>query len=532
MASCFCVSLRFLAETFHGRRDAGVPEWPPSPLRVFQALTRAAAATSAGATLLPPAIEALTWLERQAAPTIVAPAVILSSGYRLSVPNNALDVVARAWSRGNYSNTGDASEATHRTMKPVRPMRLTDGNAVHYLWRLQDPLDSVVGQSIGLVVSFARHIVAVGWGLDLVVGNAEVLSEDEAHALSGERWYPGQVAEGSGWRAPTDGTLRELRSRHEAFLNRLGPGGFAPPPAPETYISVGYRKDNDLSARSVAAFSLLEPDASTFRAFDTRRSGLTVAGMTRHLVKRTAHRAGWSEERINGFVLGHGPRAGAKHVPVGADRFAYLPLPSIEGRGEGRARVIGNIRRVVVSSFSDQCDQEIQWARRVVSGGELIAEGSETPVAILGLLPGSDATVRHYIQRAASWATVTPVVLPGYDDPAHFRRRLRKPIDAPEQKLLLARLEDRVDGLLRKALLQAGFPEPLATDADLSWRKAGFWPGNDLADRYGVPDHLQRFPRYHVKVAWRDSNGGPLSVPGPICVGGGRFLGVGLFAAI
>ncbi|MGO9615373.1 MAG: hypothetical protein ACLP6W_03100 [Bryobacteraceae bacterium] len=30
----------------------------------------------------------------------------------------------------------------------------------------------------------------------------------------------------------------------------------------------------------------------------------------------------------------------------------------------------------------------------------------------------------------------------------------------------------------------------------------------------------------------RDANGNPIQIPGPICLGGGRFYGVGLFAAI
>jgi CRISPR-associated protein Csb2 len=95
----------------------------------------------------------------------------------------------------------------------------------------------------------------------------------------------------------------------------------------------------------------------------------------------------------------------------------------------------------------------------------------------------------------------------------------------------LARLDSRVDGLLRKAIVQAGFSNTLAHHAGLEWRRSGFWPGADLADRYGVPDHLRRFPRLHVKLQWRDADKRPVQIPGPICLGSGRFYGVGLFAA-
>ena len=124
------------------------------------------------------------------------------------------------------------------------------------------------------------------------------------------------------------------------------------------------------------------------------------------------------------------------------------------------------------------------------------------------------------------------MVLPGYDDPAHYRRRLKNGSDAEGQKRLLDRLSERIDGLLRKAIVQAGFSQVLADHAELEWRKVGFWPGTDLADRYGVPDHLKRFPRYHFRIYWRDAQDRPIPVAGPVCLGGGRFYGLGLFAAM
>ena len=42
MPSQFCLTFRMLDLRFHGRGDGGAPEWPPSPLRAFQALVCAA----------------------------------------------------------------------------------------------------------------------------------------------------------------------------------------------------------------------------------------------------------------------------------------------------------------------------------------------------------------------------------------------------------------------------------------------------------------------------------------------------------
>jgi CRISPR-associated protein Csb2 len=122
------------------------------------------------------------------------------------------------------------------------------------------------------------------------------------------------------------------------------------------------------------------------------------------------------------------------------------------------------------------------------------------------------------------------VVLPGYDDPSHYRRRLKNNFDANNQKLWLNKLHDRIDALIRKAIGQAGFSDTLKQHAIIEWRTSGFWPGTNLASRYGVPNHLQKFSRYHVLIQWRDANDHPIQVPGPICIGGGRFYGLGLFA--
>lgn len=532
MPSHFCVSIRLLFPAFHGRRDGGEPEWPPSPLRVFQSLVAATSARLRPEAFARQTRSAFTWLEQQPAPILIAPTGVSSSGYRLSVPNNAMDIVAKAWCRGNDSNSGDANPATHRTMKAVRPTLPLDGNAVHCLWTLADRLTDEVRAYIETLSDVARSIVALGWGIDMAVGHAAVVSDKHADALAGQRWLPSTSATGDGLRIPVQGTLDALIHRHERFLNRLGPHGFTAPPPLTQYATVVYLRETQRPFRPVAAFSLRRLDDSGYRAFDTPRQALTVAGMVRHAARASATTTGRPDGWINTFVLGHGEsRDDIEHITVGAQRFSYLPVPSIEVRGEGRARVIGSVRRVILCSFADGCESAIAWAHRALSGQELVDEKTGESAALLSQVPGNDWTVEQYVKHASSWATVTPVVLPGYDDPAHYRRRLKSGVSTEEQKQLLERLDDRIDGLLRKAIIQAGFTQTLADNAELEWRRAGFWPGTDLASAYGVPDHLKRFPRFHVKLLWRDAQGRPMQVPGPVCLGGGRFYGVGLFAA-
>ena len=531
MASHFCFSVRFLGAAFHGRVDGDAREWPPSPMRLFQALV-ATAARSEGGRVRGAAKSALEWLEsRSESPVVIAPANQAATSYQLSVPNNALDVVARAWVRGNYSNSGDANPAVHRTMKLVAGSVL-DGEATHYLWTLPEPIDDEVLSHAEVLSRMAGSIVALGWGLDLVVGHAEILLDEAVEQLQGERWLPSDIEGQNMLRVPVRGSLKNAVDRHERFVQRLTKDGLVPPPPLTAFRRVEYRQATNVVPRQVAVFSLLEVDGSRLRPFDPARSGLTVAGMTRSAVKSSALRSGWPDAKIAEFLLGHGELHGAEsHKAVGPHRFAYLPLPSIETRSPSGVWA-GSIRRVLLSVPAGGCEEEIAWARRALSGEELREENTGKVKALLSMIPENQGVVQRYLGEAAEWATVTPVVLPGYDDPRHYRRRLEQKIDAEEQRDLIRRLESRIEGLLRKAILQAGYSEQLANSAELDWRKTGFWPGVDLADRYGVPDHLKRFPRYHVKVSWRNAQGESIKIRGPICLGGGRYYGVGLFARL
>jgi CRISPR-associated protein Csb2 len=532
----FKVSICFLGRLFHGRQDGEEPEWPPSPLRVYQALIAAAARKNRGE--LPSRVHsAFQWLEGQSAPLIIAPKAEMPSGnvpgYCLSVPNNAMDIVAKAWCRGNDSNSGDANPATHRTMKTVRPVHLIGGDTVHYLWSLPSLQIQEITDNTATLSEIARNVIALGWGVDMVVGQGALLSEEQAAALPGERWQPALKTKNNGLRVPLKGTLDDLLARHESFLKRLEYDKFTPPPPLSVYAKIEYRRAIDAPRREFAAFSLLKTDAGGFRAFDAARWALTVAGMTRHATQCAAQRSGWPDTC---FVLGHGEAVGSeKHQTVGPKRFAYLPLPTIEFRGEEKSSVVGSVRRVLLTAFDEQCDDEIKWARRALSGQALerltLGEnGKKELMALMSLLPSSDKVVQQYVKSSSTWATVTPVVLPGYDDPKHYRKRLQNGTKADEQKRLLGRIDQRIDNLIRKAIVQAGFTTVLAANAEIEWRKAGFWRGADLADHYGVPDHLKHFPRYHVKIQWRDERQNPVKIPGPICLGGGRFYGVGLFA--
>jgi CRISPR-associated protein Csb2 len=509
MSKYLCLTVRFLHPYYHGRADNNKPEWPPSPLRLFQALVCAAAARTRETGLPETAIGLFLWLERQSAPLLVVPkGAPASSPYRLYVPDNVADTVAKSWCRGR-----EASIAECLVEKDVRSICIS-GEAVHYLY------SDVAGEcpDFEVLKAAARSITHLGWGIDMVVGDATILSENEVAALSGERWQPVGDGSATGYRVARAGSFDDLARKHKDFLDRVGPDGFKPVPPLSEFRVVRYRRTTEPSPQQFAAFSLLNPDASGMRSFDPVRRTRDVAGMMRHAVAVAASDQGWTEEQINVFIHGKTPNGSkASSGETSPDRFQYLPLPTINSKLGG----VESIRRVLIAA-PPHCGQQVTWARRAMAGAELVSHNGAA--ALLTILPGSDWVLRQYVEESRTWSTVTPVILPGYDDPDHLRRKLKDCRDAETQKRYLARLDARMDVLLRKAFRQAGFSSELVEQIELEWRGVGFRPGVDLVSRYLPPANLGNSPRIHVRVRF------PTAVRGPIAVGSGRFRGFGLFA--
>jgi CRISPR-associated protein Csb2 len=174
---------------------------------------------------------------------------------------------------------------------------------------------------------------------------------------------------------------------------------------------------------------------------------------------------------------------------------------------------------------TDPASSDTRWAERALGGVDLIDEKTETPQAVLAAAARTDRVLKRYVSESSTWVTVTPVILPGHDDPGGFRERLRKVTNSEEKRSLLERLARRREALVRKALRHAGLGDELAFSAEIETRETGFIAGVEKASRYAVPAHLAMAPRIHVKLTW------PVKVAGPICIGRGRFSGLGLFVA-
>jgi CRISPR-associated protein Csb2 len=242
---------------------------------------------------------------------------------------------------------------------------------------------------------------------------------------------------------------------------------------------------------------------------------MAVAGMLRHAVRTAAERAGWDEARVRSSVLGHGDGDEA--------RLLLVPVPSIEPRGDGETA--GAVRRVMVFSTDGRSNDTV-WAARALGGMDLIDEKTGEVQAVLAATSRNDRVLKRYVSESSTWVTVTPMLLPGHDDPGGLREKLRKAKSGEEQKSLLERLMKRREALVRKALRHAGLGDELAFSVEIETRETGFVAGVEKASRYAVASHLAKTPRLHVKLTW------PVKVAGPLCIGRGRFSGLGLFTAV
>ena len=544
MKQFLCIQVRFLRGSCHGRGDGDAPEWPPSPLRLFQALVAAASfrwgwGKQIDSAADDSAADFLRWLENLSAPEILAPPVRETAPFRLYVPNNTADLAVPAWKKGSQSDLKDVKKYQGmRTEKDVQGHQIEnedEDSPVSFVWTIEK-LDGDPSSYIGRLKDAAASLTHLGWGIDMAAADARLLSAAEVKKLPGESYRPVDEETELSLRVPIPCTLDALKKRHRQRLGRIGSDGksFQPVPALTTFCNRYYLSANKSRKPRVVAFALRPREQNTsarFQAFDPVEQGTDVATMVRDLVSETKFhkQLGWEPKDL-AMLHGHGETAndGRSRQPVSGPRLAILPLPSLEGRGQGQSRVLGSIRRVLLTIMrgDEKSSAKLDEVQRLLQGREL-------PSAVLSPIH-KDKVIQEYLPPAESWATVSPVVLPGFDDPGGLRRKLRPPqvenLSAKEKREILCKLEKRIEDLLRKAIRHAGYSTEMAENAKLCWRGTGFWPGTALAGKSFVPQYLRQYRRLHVRIDWRNSKGKLIEVNGPVCLGGGRFIGMGLFA--
>ncbi|EJW11568.1 hypothetical protein A33M_3011 [Rhodovulum sp. PH10] len=491
-----CLEAHFLDGRYHGRSEDGrAREWPPNPHRLFQALVAAGHLGFRRTEFSDAKGAALRWLERRAPPEIVAAPAQAAPLVRLYVPNNDMDKVARAWAQDKEP---EKQPNALRTDKDLRPHRVDGDATVRFLWPIADEEWESARPHAAVLCEEARHLHALGLGIDLVAGNGRVVDEAARRELPGEVWG---ALPGVGWRVPVEGSLDELLERHREFGRRVQAGRgrgaerwVAPPSPPTVFREVAYRRRAAGRTRPVHVFRLVDGDGAA--SFDPR-AAIEIAAWLRHAAHDCARGLKLDQSFVERFVCGHGDDVASKN-----DRFSYLPLPTIPLKGRD-----GRIRRAVLAEPFGGGDARARAVVRRLAGAALIEEGTGVVKADLRALSederAADGVLACYLagDGATRWGTVTPMVLPGRDD---YRSR-------------------KAHALVLKALAQAGWTTPVT---EIHLQREPVFPGAEPAGAYRVPAYLKALPRTHVVITFAEP------VPGLLALGAGRHVGLGLFAAL
>ena len=220
--------------TYHGR------EWPPSPLRLYQAMLagyRTARAQD------PHLDAALLHLETLEPPTIHAPPAVEQSPVAASVPNNDGDVTLGHWARGAQAQAR-VSQTKLRTIRVRRTWRL-DG-PVTYTWRT----NAHTRDHLPAIVQLAASLSVLGQGMDLAWARAAA----DGFENRGLHYRP-DAAGALRLTVPYPGVLDVLEQRHQALRSRIQGNAVRGVPEPD-HAEIGYRSDLDPPGRAWTLLSL------------------------------------------------------------------------------------------------------------------------------------------------------------------------------------------------------------------------------------------------------------------------------------
>jgi CRISPR-associated protein Csb2 len=85
-------------------------------------------------------------------------------------------------------------------------------------------------------------------------------------------------------------------------------------------------------------------------------------------------------------------------------------VPSI-----GHEYADGRVRRFILAEPYGGDGRYVNWARHVLTN-TVVTDKQGRPKARLQPLDRPDSVIDHFVREAQSFHTVTPVILPGYDD--------------------------------------------------------------------------------------------------------------------
>lgn len=472
----------------------------PSPFRLFQALV-------AGAGISGPldkqAKDALTWLEGLPdAPIIASPSLMRGQAVTMFMPNNDLDKFG-----GDVRNIAK----TRGAQKVWRPRLFDAAVPWIYAWPFADD----GGTLANTVCALSEKLYQLGRGVDMAWAWGEVLDQAALDAKLVE--YDGIVrrpsmGEGLLLACPSKGSFKSLECRYRAprFRTEGGQRVFVQQPKPGyrqiAYESPPVRHVFELRSLTDSEHCVTWPlegvSLLVVAARDEARARLYAAMPNRlHDVDR--------------HLVGRKPD-GSNAVSAEA-RVRIIAIPSIGTHYADRA-----IRRLLVE-IPAACplrSEDVRWA---FSGAKIFAPDSDEVEGVL-LSPSTDHNMlQHYgiNAKARVYRSVTPVVLPEEG----MRRRIEPTRKLAEAKCGLERALEISEAreAVFQALRHAGVRVPAES---IRLQREPFEGRGSRVELFADKTRFDKHRLWHVEIRFA----APLS--GPLIIGDGRFLGLGVMAPL
>jgi len=486
--TCLLISVRLLDARYHGAGD-----WPPAPARLFQALLSGAAR---GRQVAAADLAALAWLEAQAAPLVAAPPQSEGQAVSMFVPNNDLDAVG-----------GDARRiGTIRTQKMVKPRLLPRDPELLYAWNVP------VGPEAERVTALANGVYQLGRGLDMawavgeVVDAAGLAARLGRYEADGGRVYRPSAGDGDvALACPQAGSLASLQARFDAFGERFSrqvigkkPVTLFTQPPKARFQQVTY------ASPGVSRIYELQGDGGAFEAWPLARAHDLVTAVRDGAYARLVAAMPGFAAALEAALIGRGAAASV------ATRVRIVPLPSV-----GHVEADPAIRRVLVTTPADCALDagDVHWA---LSGLE-IAGRALTP-------SDDDAMLGHYGRDGARrWTTVTAAALP--EQAARRRIAPGRPVARAEVKSGGERAHE--EALAHQAVMQALRHAGVGVRATrIAVQREPFDKRGARAEAFAPGTRFAKERLWHVEIELERA------VRGPLVLGDGRFLGLGVMRAV
>lgn len=497
MSNILLITVRFHEGRYHGTGD-----WPPSPARLFQALI-------AGAGLHGPIqadqVEALEWLETMPPPLVAAPLAKKGQVVGNYVPNNDLDSVG-----GNPRRIGSI-----RAKKEIRPQLFADESHFLYAWPLRD--DPEKDRHCTVLGQLAEQLYQLGRGVDLAWAWAEQVDEatlnQRLEGFEGTVHRPSISGTGSTLPYPIKGSFASLEIRYQANRSRFETvakdrglsQSFRRLPKPK-FQSIAY--DSPAAQRLFELRNVDVPDE--FHVWSLDKASVLVVQIRDAVVAKLRQAFPGKGAQIEHWLIGR--NADGSNGGKSSERVKLIPLPSI-----GHPHADQNIRRLLVE-VPAHCPiraDDLFWA---FNGIELGDDGRNGR-----LTQANDITfARHFgidaETKAREWKTITPVALPDIAkrrriDPS---RRLQEAKGAAERAREQFQARLAILTALRHADINASVEEIIV-------QREPFQIHGARAEAFAPGTRFAKERLWHVSLTLTQP------VSGPLVLGDGRFLGLGVF---